>query len=661
MSQDSLARVPSPTRIKAEHHIALVDRAVPSRQTSYTNGSVNAERGDSDDPPPPIPGEAGLYKRLTNNSTSVRQSVRQEYNKQKYAKYGQGRYHVDDGAATTEGRTPDASMPGQEASPPQRGYLERAQSKAKGLIARKKTLGKGDLNDTIIDVLYENQRGMFFFGIPKYSSNSLLPADPKPWQNAQFRTSAVDIRNAQVPDPSWEWAWKSWYVDMSRDVDEEGWEYSFAFVGKGATTFAWHGNHPWFHSFVRRRRWLRMRKRKDTTHRTAERSHELTADYFTIHPKTLRPKSLMLGQNGSSILVPVLTKVQDQALDIEKMEITTIGDLFLAMKRSSVDREKILAVRKFTDEGGDELYYLSERMGEIMGMLIFQSSRRQLLGDLTSRHEQIHREQKDLTAHNHEDDETKQQAHERASRHADNLLKAVHAADEQVKRLEYWSDIKDISDKPDASNEKDGHHQPSFKNKQSASEGAPKLQKKPESSTGGVQNGDETTYETAREDSLKPSSKKSSVFYDSESKTSKKSKGRASTFGDDLELERYTTAPETPEEAEGKRQKGKGRAMSSGLDGVEEEPEADGHEYHVSPSKSTRSVGRSVQILEPVPDSADSDEHYDDEKHHFGDDSDVERSNGADIDRNETKTPDSVRQFMTQMRKPKNWIDQAFG
>lgn len=30
-------------------------------------------------------------------------------------------------------------------------------------------------------------------------------------------------------------------------------------------------------------------------------------------------------------------------------------------------------------------------------------------------------------------------------------------------------------------------------------------------------------------------------------------------------------------------------------------------------------------------------------------------------DRNETKTPDSVKQFMREMRKPRNWIDQAFG
>jgi hypothetical protein len=269
------------------------------------------------------------------------------------------------------------------------------------------------------------------------------------------------------------------------------------------------------------------------------------------------------------------------------------------MKRSSVDREKILAVRKFTDEGGDELYYLSERMEEIMGMLMFQSSRQQLLGDLISRHEQVHEEQKDLAAHKHDDDETKQQAHDTASRRAENILKAVHAADDQVKRLEYWSDIKEISDKSASANNENAHNQPSFKNKQRASDGAPKLHKQPETASNGAHGGNETAYETARESAPKTPSKKSSIFYDSESKTSKKSKGRASTVDDDLELERYTTAPETPDDGDGnKSRKGKLKARPSNLDGVEEEAE-DEPEHAISPGKGTRSAGRSVQIVEP--------------------------------------------------------------
>jgi len=590
----SLARVPSPSRIKAEHHILLHDRTLP-KKPSYTR-EADAERSDSDAPPTP---SQGLYKRLTNNSTSVRQSVRQGYNKQKYARYGQERYHVEDAQASEDdSATPGASTPtpGQETTPAQRGYLERAQSKAKGMISRKKTLGKADQRDTVIDILYENQRGVFFFGIPNYSNKSLLPSDPKPWQNAQFRTSAVDIRNAQVPDPSWEWAWKSWYVDMSRDVDEEGWEYSFAFVGKGATTFAWHGNHPWFHSFVRRRRWLRMRKRRDTTHRTREKAHELTADYFTIHPKTVRPASLFSsGQTGSLL---ALAKLKEPALDINEMDISTIGELFVALKRASVDREKIVAVRKFTDEGGDELFYLGERMEDIMGMFIFQSSRRQLLGDLISRHDKFHKEQDDLAEHQHEDDETKQKAHDTAARRSNNLLKAVHAADEQVKKLEYWSDQKGITDTSAAANDENGHIQPSFRNKQPARAGAPKLHKAHTSYTNGHQSGSETQYETAPESSKRDSS----VFYDSESKNSK---GRDSSIeeGEKPPLERFTTAPEDVSELS-RKSEGKGKA--SALDGVVEEAEDGQHEHrNISPVKPSKGGGRNVQIMEPVPSTPD--------------------------------------------------------
>ena len=109
--------------------------------------------------------------------------------------------------------------------------------------------------DTFINVLYENQRGSFFCGIPLYSSNSLLNFDPAGWQTSPFQDSPMNITNSQLPDPSWEWVWRTWYVDMSYDVDEEGWQYSLSF----RTGIAWHGNHPWFHSFVRWRRWLRKR------------------------------------------------------------------------------------------------------------------------------------------------------------------------------------------------------------------------------------------------------------------------------------------------------------------------------------------------------------------------------------------------------------------
>lgn len=575
----SLVRLPSPTKIKAEHTIALVDHTI-SRTPSYFG--TDAQNSDNEGAAVTPGASSGLYKRMTNNS--IRQTVRQEYTKQKYAKYSQQRYNVKDGTRMPDEDTSNAPQVGQEASAIQKSYLERAQVRAKALLQRKKTLGKGDVDDIVVDVLYENQRGMFFFGIPKYSSNSLLPSDPRPWQNGQFRTSAVDIRNAQVPDPSWEWAWKSWYVDMSRDVDEEGWEYSFAFVGKGGATFAWHGNHPWFHSFVRRRRWLRMRKRKDTAHHTKEKGHELTSDYFTIHPKTLRS-----GQASSN----ATALVKDPVINIEEIEINSIGDLFLALRKSSIDREKILAIKKFASGGGDELFYLGDRMEDIMGMLMFQSSRRQLLSDLASRHEEAHKEQKELANHQHDDDEKQQAEHDKKAKHAENLLKAVHAAEEQVQRLEYWSDIKDMG--ATAANGEEGHDMPSFKNKQKAAEGAQGLHQHAE-------HGNDTAYETASE----APSKKTSVWYDSESKMSK---DKESIADDDPELERYTTASETPSE---KTVKSKGKGKARALDGVAEEFH-DEEETLTNTTTGARGNRRSVQIVDPVPEDMS-------EQHALGDD-----------------------------------------
>lgn len=41
--------------------------------------------------------------------------------------------------------------------------------------------------------------------------------------------------------------------------------------------------------------------------------------------------------------------------------------------------------------------------------------------------------------------------------------------------------------------------------------------------------------------------------------------------------------------------------------------------------------------------------------------SDEDEGIKSPVDRGEAKTPDSIAGFMKTMRKPKNWIDQAFG
>lgn len=273
------------------------------------------------------------------------------------------------------------------------------------------------------DVLYENQRGWFFFGIPLYSHSSLLNFDPAPWISKDGKDSPVNITNAQLPDPSWEWAWKSWYVDMSHDVDEEGWQYSFSFSKK----FSWHGTHPWFHCFVRRRRWLRKRNKKQEM-KTTDASemgvaHTLTSDYFTIHTKRGRSPGSGFDNNTNRESSHTSRRTAEE-VEMPPEDIKNIPSLFKALRLATIDREKIDAVKRFVDTGGDELIYLEEHMPEIMGFLVFQVSRRYLL-------EYLKRTANDVSNTLSVGDGEKRGKY---------LQNALRTADNQINGLEYWSD-----------------------------------------------------------------------------------------------------------------------------------------------------------------------------------------------------------------------------
>lgn len=212
-----------------------------------------------------------------------------------------------------------------------------------------------------MDILYENQRGWFVFGVPRYSHSSLLNFDPSPWMTQDRRASPVDITNAQLPDPSWEWTWKTWYVDMSGDTDEQGWQYSFSF-----SSSSWHGTQPWFHSFVRRRRWVRLRTkalaRRNLGRSNFEKSHMLTEDYFTIHSSKARGREQSTA--GLSRVESGFLNHASMTVD-EEPHIDEIGDipsLMHALKLASIDREKIDTLKKFIEQGGEELYYLNDKV-----------------------------------------------------------------------------------------------------------------------------------------------------------------------------------------------------------------------------------------------------------------------------------------------------------
>jgi len=334
-----------------------------------------------------------------------------------------------------------------------------------------------------VDVLYENQRGFFLCGIPLFSSKSLLNLDPSPWQTRDFKYSPVSILDKQTPDPSWEWAWKTWYVDMTTDVDDQGWMYSFSFN----KYFSWHGNHVWFHSFVRRRRWLRkrVRIRKDeglgSLGDSEVEAHGFNQDYFTIHSGQKHRGSVDTGPAASWRLPRQSRSMggagwggdtfgaeEGDVLD-EQEEISDVPALMKALRRCTLDRQKIKAIARFVEQGGAEVFYLAERMSALMSLLMFQASRRQLLAVVSQAYYKA--EEEFCRKYNNRepsapsvDQETSQTSPIRGSpppidsfdqrrkdeqklkeeRRLEGLKEAAKAADQEVKKLEFWSDIKDL-------------------------------------------------------------------------------------------------------------------------------------------------------------------------------------------------------------------------
>lgn len=342
--------------------ISLVDKTVPQQPTD----DVTPRRTST------LDRQASLTKHLS------RASVQSQLTKRKYAKWQPDKLGVAPDAGDALSREPSQVRGGSiSASSTGEGSGGRDVDTADFAPSRITSLGTNNsgLNGTgdhingredakprsEMDILYENQRGSFIFGVPRYSQSSLLNFDPAAWMTQDRRASPVDITNAQLPDPSWEWAWKAWYVDMSGDTDEQGWQYSFSFGSS-----SWHGTQPWFHSFVRRRRWVRLRSkvpgRRLRGRSDFEKSHMLNEDYFTIHSPKVRSREQSVA--GLSRVESGFLHRASMTVD-EEPHVDEIGDipsLMHALKLASIDRERIDALKKFVEEGGDELYYLNDKV-----------------------------------------------------------------------------------------------------------------------------------------------------------------------------------------------------------------------------------------------------------------------------------------------------------
>ncbi|KAI0853217.1 hypothetical protein F5Y00DRAFT_225774 [Daldinia vernicosa] len=292
--------------------------------------------------------------------------------------------------------------------------------------------------ETAIDILWENQRGAFFCGIPRFSSAALGNLDPPPWTNRFHKPSMTDIHTAQVPDPSWEWAWPEWRINRDETIptDSDGWEYSFMFSNK----FSWHGP-KWYNSFVRRRAWIRRRIKKRHEYHMND-PHMSSYEYFTINPARMEPGGTIINQIAARISQETFRKLRDILRDedgaMAMVDITTTDELIFILRKCRIDREKLEAIENYIKHCTDDLQELQYHMHKIMSLFVFQTTRKLLLARLIQLHnDQVDKGQKGQKGQKGTSLATQQKA--------ENLAAAIRHADEEVRRLEYWSDIKGMA------------------------------------------------------------------------------------------------------------------------------------------------------------------------------------------------------------------------
>lgn len=282
-----------------------------------------------------------------------------------------------------------------------------------------------------------------------FSSAALGGLDPTPWSkltkplamkislivaaNAFHKPSPTSIHTGQVPDPTWEWIWSSWHINQQEGLDEGGWEYSFAFSNK----FSWHPAR-WYNSFVRRRAWTRKRAKKREEDISAD-PHMENGDYFLVKPASSRrsARSQRSQRSLSSSRAPSKSSLgKETSIEMAevKPDIEDIETLLETLRFARIDREKLEATENYLENAMD-LSRLDEEMHEIMSIFIFQASRRLLLSHLMAIYDDTNKELEKKP------DDADLKERKKA------LQAALTHADEEVRKLAYWSDVKRMAER----------------------------------------------------------------------------------------------------------------------------------------------------------------------------------------------------------------------
>ncbi|RKP09137.1 hypothetical protein THASP1DRAFT_29059 [Thamnocephalis sphaerospora] len=172
--------------------------------------------------------------------------------------------------------------------------------------------------------------------------------DPPPWSDHNYRFMSPNLASYQLPDPTWEWVHPAWSIDMSGDVDEEGWEYAAQFHNA-----RWHGPFEVFRSFVRRRRWIRLRKRKTTS-------------------------DLAVGVRDRSRKPSVASTTRSMSTDRQ-------SDWLLEVRRLRIDREKLAVLKSQLQNKSAGAWITQSLLQQFLFTLDYNANRRramELIGQL---------------------------------------------------------------------------------------------------------------------------------------------------------------------------------------------------------------------------------------------------------------------------------------
>ncbi|KAJ1650280.1 hypothetical protein IWQ61_008878 [Dispira simplex] len=205
------------------------------------------------------------------------------------------------------------------------------------------------------DVIYENQRGLYLFGIPKFNSKVLFPTDPPAWYDG-YNFALTDIHSYQLPDPSWEWVYEHWCIDMSDDVDEEGWQYSVSFGRPW-----WHGAHRVWKAFVRRRRWIRLRRKRGTIQLPQPNSQK----------------------SPTELAIPETTIAE---VDDDHHYHRNSAQLLDRLQKVKTDRQRLDIVREWIDSGHHGVSVVEAHVPHILHLLEYEISKLQCTQLLESYH-----------------------------------------------------------------------------------------------------------------------------------------------------------------------------------------------------------------------------------------------------------------------------------